>query len=315
MKIKDLPAPITAAKADWLPGTTWVGFTPTGTGPDAREKCQTTINRQVDGGYVIERITDKFGDPNPDFVDSERVKRERDEHAKFADSLVSIHRLRHSSRPLVEIIGPEEFDALQNVWSANGDRNRWSVAFPIVETFEIVGAPKARDVFSKDVFARHFARSTATLRSLDDAARDQLAELEIVSRPAPNLWVLLEDEAAMAELSDSDPGIDRMIADDLLIALEGETEERRGQARKRASWIANRFILERRRLSQMRCDDCSFDPSLLPSIPANRVRSCFDVHHKDPLAEGVRLTTTADFALLCPTCHRLEHIRLDVDRA
>jgi 5-methylcytosine-specific restriction protein A len=29
MQIHDLPAPVTAAKADWLPGTHWLGFTPT----------------------------------------------------------------------------------------------------------------------------------------------------------------------------------------------------------------------------------------------------------------------------------------------
>jgi hypothetical protein len=28
MRIKDLPARVTTAKADWLPGTHWLGFTP-----------------------------------------------------------------------------------------------------------------------------------------------------------------------------------------------------------------------------------------------------------------------------------------------
>ena len=39
-------------------------------------------------------------------------------------------------------------------------------------------------------------------------------------------------------------------------------------------------------------------------------RSCFDVHHKDLLAEGKRLTMLKDFSLLCPTCHWIEHLRL-----
>jgi 5-methylcytosine-specific restriction protein A len=57
MQIRDLPAPVTAAKADWLPGTNWLGFTPTDGSGTARERCRATINSQMRGGYVIEYVT------------------------------------------------------------------------------------------------------------------------------------------------------------------------------------------------------------------------------------------------------------------
>ena len=312
MKICDLPAPVTAAKADWLPSTSWLGFTPTGKGPGAAAKCQATIMGQIAKGFVLERITDTFGEPNPGFNHSECIATDRAAHAEVADSLVAVHRLHLSSRPLTEIVGEDEFEKLQDIWSSNGQRNRWSVAFPIVESFKIIGAPKARDVFSVAVFRRHFQYTTAVLRPLDDEARSELAELEIVASPAQNLWIILEDEAKIAEMSEIDPWLQELIGADLAGALEGESEERRTRARKRAAWLANKFYLERKRRGKVFCDDCGFDPRDVKDIPRNRLRSCLDVHHKDPLAEGIRLTTISDFALLCPTCHRIEHIRIDL---
>src|SRR3569623_1804838 len=100
MKIADLPDPVTAAKADWLPGTTWPGFTPQGTGPDARSKCEATVRRQFGTGYVLERVTSSFGAPNERFRGDARVAAEREEHSKVADGLIAVHRLRHSSLSL-----------------------------------------------------------------------------------------------------------------------------------------------------------------------------------------------------------------------
>ena len=54
-------------------------------------------------------------------------------------------------------------------------------------------------------------------------------------------------------------------------------------------------------------DHFAFDPKNKPELAGIRPRSLLDVHHRNPLEEGVRYTTTADFALLCPTCHRIEH--------
>ena len=90
------------------------------------------------------------------------------------------------------------------------------------------------------------------------------------------------------------------------------TEERRVKLRRRASWIADRFINERRQAGALICDECGFDPTTVIDPSLAKARSLLDVHHKAPLEEGVRYTTSSDFTLLCPTCHRIEHVRLSI---
>src|SRR4051812_25196745 len=189
MRIRDLPDPVTASKADWIPGTTWIGFTPQGRGPGAEAQCQATVQRQFSNGYVIERVTDAFGDPNPAFADDPLVKEERERHHKLRDRLVAVHRLRPSARPLAQIIGRAEFERLQDIWSAPGERRRWSVAFPIVETYEVVGQPHARTVFAPDVFRRLYQSQSALLRPFNDEARRAIADLELLKVEAPNAWI------------------------------------------------------------------------------------------------------------------------------
>lgn len=309
MRIRDLPAPVTASKADWLPGTTWIGFTPQGQGPGAAAQCQATVRRQFGEGYVLERITQSFGEPNAAFANDPQVNEDRERHEKLKDRLVAVHRLRISARPLAEIIGKAEYERLQDIWSS-GERHRWSVAFPIVESYEIVRPPHARDVFSKSVFQKLYHQQSAILRLLDNEAREAIADLEIVRTHAANDWIAIEDEIAMAELSNISPEAWRSIERDLAGALEGETEERRMQIKKRAAWLADKFARERRRTGRLVCDECAFDPRTLPDADQIKARSCFDVHHTSPLDEGKRYTTIADFVLLCPTCHRITHIRL-----
>lgn len=47
-----------------------------------------------------------------------------------------------------------------------------------------------------------------------------------------------------------------------------------------------------------KCMVCCFTP---------RVDSQLDVHHLDPIAEGLRKTRLEDLAVLCANCHRLAH--------
>jgi len=79
---------------------------------------------------------------------------------------------------------------------------------------------------------------------------------------------------------------------------------------RRAAKLADDFAKWRAKQGTMQCDDCKFDPATRPDLAGIKPRSCLDVHHKNPLAEGKRLTTRADLALLCPTCHRIKHLRL-----
>lgn len=199
------------------------------------------------------------------------------------------------------------------MWAQGEKRWRWSVAFPIVETYDITGRPKARAVLGDTGYRRLFQRSSATLRVLNDEERAALADLELKQRLAGNAWIGIEDEFALAEASEIDERIRKEIERDLPNgALEGMDEERRAKVRKRAAWLAMKFVIKRRRSKTLHCDECEFDPSKVSGVEGINPRSLLDVHHMHPLDEGVRYTTIKDFALLCPTCHRVEHARLKV---
>lgn len=309
MQVRDLPAPVTASKADWLAGTTWLGFTPADSGLTARNQCQSTIQRQFGSGYVIEYITEQFSEPNPGFENDLAYIAEREAHRALAGRLIAVHKLRTTARSLETILGAEEFKRLQDMWAQGGKRYRWSVAFPIVESYEIVGRPKAKEILGAAAYKRLYQRSSATLRTLTDDERRLIANLELHQITTANSWIGIEDEFRLAEISEINPEVERAIGRDLA-ALEGMEAERLAKVKRRAAWIADRFIRERQRAGAITCDDCAFDPRKLAEELGVKPRGFLDVHHKNPLDEGVRFTTTADFALLCPTCHRVEHVRL-----
>jgi 5-methylcytosine-specific restriction enzyme A len=306
--IRDLPLPVMAAKADWLVSDHWLGFTPTDGSGEAQERCRSTITKQFRGGYVLEYITLKFGEPNSDFLDDPLYRTDRDSHRKVAGRLVAIHRLRPSSRPLRTILGDAEFNRIQDMWAEQGKRHRWSVAFPIIESFSIINPPLANEVFTGDQMRRIFAHPSATLRPLSDDERRAIGNLEIVSRPVLNAWVGIEDEITMAEASEIAPAIQRAINIDLGgSALEGMTDERKVKIRLRAAWLAERFVKNRRAAGLLCCDECGFDPIAKTTGTQIKPRSLMDVHHRTPLDEGKRYTNLQDFMLLCPTCHRFIH--------
>jgi 5-methylcytosine-specific restriction protein A len=267
MKIGDLPEPITASKSDWLAGTTWIGFTPTDGGLTARNKCQSTIKRQFGSGYVIEYITEKFGEPNAGFENDPQYLSERRTHGDWAGRLIAVHKLRATARSLIQIIGDEQFKLIQDMWAKDGNRNRWSVAFPIIESYRVAERPKAKSVLGEKLYSRLYAHSSATLRPLNDQERAALSELEIEAVETPNAWIGIEDEIPIAERSEIDPHVARTIAQDMSDrALEGVPAERRARLRTRAAWIADKFLKRRVRDGTLRCDHCGFDPPIL-SIP------------------------------------------------
>lgn len=123
----------------------------------------------------------------------------------------------------------------------------------------------------------------------------------------------IESEIAKAMQSPTYRGIQSLIDRDLEGALEGQPDERKQQLRRRAAWVADNFVKTRIQSHTLKCDDCSFDPSSILS-GLIQPRTLLDVHHKNPLYEGLRRTNNEDFALLCPTCHRIEHARLRLQK-
>jgi 5-methylcytosine-specific restriction protein A len=294
-----------------LAGTTWIGFSPPSDDLQSRNDCSRTIQRQFGKGYIIEYITEQFSQPNPGFENDPDYLAEREAHKEQAGRFIGVHRLRYSSRPLEAILGADGYKKLQDMWAQGGKRWRWSVAFPIIESYRIVGQPKAKEVLGDAGYRRLFAHSSATLRPLNDAEQASLADLDLEPVTANNAWIAIEDEFQNAELSDIPKQTERDIERDLAgNALEGMTEERKARVRKRAAWLADRFVRSRMKAGTLTCDECGFDPAQCFPGGGVRPRSLIDVHHKHPLEEGVRYTTVRDFALLCPTCHRIEHARM-----
>ncbi len=122
MIIADLPGELTASKADWLAGGTWLGFTPRNPTLGARNKCQSMIQRQFGSGYVIEYITEQFGKPNVGFEADPAYLREREDHSELAGRFVAVHKLKTSARALETIIGDQEYTRLQDMWAQDGKR-------------------------------------------------------------------------------------------------------------------------------------------------------------------------------------------------
>ncbi len=310
MLVSDLKWPITAIKLDWIPATTWMGFTPSKDDLLGRNRCTQTVLSQYRNGYVIEYITISLQSPNSGFERDPDYVRGRQIQEAYKGRFTAIHKLKTSSRPLEEIIGEKDFNKLQDVWAKGRKRCRWSVAFPIVESYEIKQKPLVKELLGEGLY-KEFIGQTATLRAIDDRVRECLRTLEIEQIAAPNDWIDFEDEIRSASQSFINEGVQRLINRDLVGALEGQAEERKQLLRKRAAWLAEKFISQRRQTSGLKCDDCSFDPTTVLK-GAVKPRSLLDVHHKNPLHEGVRKTTLDDFSLLCPTCHRVEHFRLKI---
>ncbi len=313
MQVKDLKSPITAIKLDWVAATTWMGFTPRSDDIKGRNQCTGSILRQYGKGYVIEYITVSLQKPNAGFENDPLYLQEKAAHKDNAGRVVAIRRLKTSSRPLLQILGSYEYNKLQDVWAQDGKRFRWSVAFPIVESFRIREKPLAKELLG-DMLYGEYITQTALLRTIDDDVRQRLSDLEIEKIEAKNEWIALEDDIAAAMHSPIDKQVQAFIDCDLQGALEGQTEERKQQLRRRAAWLAVGFLKSRIRSNTLRCDHCYFDPStIMPGLI--KPRALLDVHHIHPLQEGLRRTGFDDFALLCPTCHRVEHQRLKLGLA
>jgi 5-methylcytosine-specific restriction protein A len=316
MQVSDLSKPVTAAKAHWVAGEGALSFSPTDLSTNAIARCASAVVRQARNGYILDYVTRQIETPNEGYEDDPEYLRAVEEHERVAGRLIAVHQLRPGNgRSQRQIMGDAEYEKLQNMWARDGNRCRWAVAFPIVETFDIPDQPDAAEIFGRDSYLRLFAHPANLLRPLTDDERAKLAALTITSRPATNAWIAIEDETAIA-LRD-EPAIPANIKRNIEIdfnraAVEGMSEERRVKVRARAAWNAWKFVRNRQKVGRLTCDDCGFNPIDRIGDSDIKPRSLLDVHHRDPLSEGVRYTRPTDefFALLCPNCHRLEHLML-----
>lgn len=113
-RIADLPFPVTAAKADWLVASHWIGFTPMSGAPDAASKYQAEVAAQFGNGYVLEHIIGTFGTPNAGFESDPSYVAEKAAHADIAGRLVAVHRLRPTARSLKAVLGDADFESAES---------------------------------------------------------------------------------------------------------------------------------------------------------------------------------------------------------
>src|SRR5262249_9020809 len=162
-----------------------------------------------------EYITKGISKPNPGYEQHPDYLAEVRRHEELGGRLTAIHRLRTTSRRLESILGPAEFKQLQDMWAQDRKRCRWSVAFPIVESYEIVGKPFADEVFARSDYASLYQRPSALLRELNDVQQRAIGVLDLNPVDAHNAWIGIEDEFTMAKASQIDPLTRGTIDEDL----------------------------------------------------------------------------------------------------
>jgi 5-methylcytosine-specific restriction protein A len=286
--IKDLPNDVMAAKSDWSVAEKYIGCTPSDDTVRARLLCQNSVCGQFKNGYVLEYITEDLPHANPGTESDEEYQERKAKHEPYKGRLIGVHRLHRTARPLIDIIGDEAYERLQDKFALGTRRWRWSATFEILERNSIIEKPKAYEVFGEKLYHSLFRRTTRELRPLTDAHRVALADVEI----------------ERIEISDNERArIKRDVEEDFAGAFEGMTKQGKAERLYRETILRETFL--NRCAATMRCDHCDRNA---PKAIRDRARSFFDVHHKKQLADGVRFTRLEDLNLLCPNCHRVEHI-------
>jgi 5-methylcytosine-specific restriction protein A len=183
IRIGDLLRPVSAAKSNWHITDGTFDFTPRGNSFQSEEQLKDLVSSQAQGGLVLEYISKTIEKPNsgfesdPDYLEALRRRR------PLEGRLIAVHRIRRTPRRLQDVLGPEKFEKLQRTWDRSGARNRWSVAFPVIETFAILEPPDAKTLLGDDAYERLFNHQAIGLRPLTDADRAALADLLVLISP------------------------------------------------------------------------------------------------------------------------------------
>jgi 5-methylcytosine-specific restriction enzyme A len=98
---------------------------------------------------------------------------------------------------------------------------------------------------------------------------------------------------------------DPLPGEDEFAATEGTVLPRSHLQRERSRSLVDRKKREVIRSGRaFSCEVCDVDVATVYGVPPGAVIEC---HHRLPLSSGTRRSTTADLALVCPTCHRALH--------
>ena len=317
--IADLPQPVSGVRGHWrqdFPNSSvlkdgWIGFTPRGDDINSRAQLRSTINHQIGRGYIVEYVLRTRPQPKPG--GRPLTADELALHAKTAGALTAVFMLDPSESVHARaLMGAQEYDDMQGRWDLEGKNLRWSVAFPIIEAWEIVGWPKARDVLGLEAARRTCEQLSVGLKPLNDDDRARLAPLKIVPIHLPADGVAArhfidrvqqENKINGRQADALSPG-DRGLLEDYS-AIEGLPKA----AVRRVVQRDHRLIKLVKDKGPLKCRACTYDPAERGANP-RQARAILEAHHLCPMQLGERMSTIEDLVLLCPTCHREVHQEL-----
>jgi hypothetical protein len=103
----------------------------------------------------------------------------------------------------------------------------------------------------------------------------------------------------------ADPDVAALVGDAPAdFPAEGERRLREHIEIERAKGIRRKVLDLKSSRGALACEGCGQDPADKYGPGLSLV---LEVHHKIPLARGVQKAEVTDFAVLCPTCHRVVH--------
>lgn len=207
-----------------------------------------------------------------------------------AQALYGFALVADASLPARELLWPDQLlrsDAVKK----SGDF-RWTNGVPFLRVWLCPKPIPFVDLTGIEPrFQRHHGIRIVPLEEvvagLTGAAQDVVLREAVLDRPKPLLpWMVREIEVTEGELK---------------YRLIGERE--RDRTIVKAALDANRI-----RYGDYACQDCGYRPVDDPRVPNNLRRRMLEVHHIELLSKGERKTRLHDLLVLCPLCHRREHV-------
>ena len=99
-----------------------------------------------------------------------------------------------------------------------------------------------------------------------------------------------------------------------LAKLEVKWREGALRSRTRQEPVRNRATVDAALAANLarngayRCEECGYEPAMDAKVRTGAERGMLDVHHLAGIASGERETKLCDVIVLCPLCHRREHL-------
>lgn len=194
------------------------------------------------------------------------------------------------SLPASQLLWP---DQLNRPDALNGDGEfRWRIGVPFLRVW-LCEAPKPIVELTgvQPAFQRHHGIRVVPLEEvaagLSEAVKNIPLRSAVLDRPH-ELPEIITQEVKVTE-------------GNLKYTLTGVRERDR-------AIVSDALDRNRIRYGEYTCEDCAYQPATDFRVPRRFLRGMLDVHHIELLARGERITRVNDLLVLCPRCHRRQHV-------